>query len=166
MRKNVNGFSVEMTAEEIAELEKQARLESIEERTRPLTVGEVTALLIKQQINTLTVDDNTALRMVEFYPEWASDTDYATGFKVQYGGKLYKCLTAHASQADWTPDAAPSLWAKVLIPDPDVIPEWEQPDSTNPYMQGDKVTRNGKTWVSDIYNNVWTPGVYGWVAAE
>ena len=162
MRKNVNGFSVEMTAEEIAELEKQARLESIEERTRPLTVGEVTALLIKQQINTLTVDDNTALRMVEFYPEWASDTDYATGFKVQYGGKLYKCLTAHASQADWTPDAAPSLWAKVLIPSPDVIPEWEQPDSTNPYMQGDKVTHNGKTWVSDVDNNVWKPGVYGW----
>ena len=162
MRKNVNGFSVEMTAEEIAELEKQALLESIEERTRPLTAGEVTALLIKQQINTLTVDDNTALRMLEFYPEWTTDTDYTTGFKVQYGGKLYKCLTAHASQADWTPDASPSLWAKVLIPDPDVIPEWEQPDSTNPYMTGDKVTHNGKTWVSDIDNNVWTPGVYGW----
>ena len=162
MRKNVNGFSVEMTAEEIAELEKQALLESIEERTRPLTAGEVTALLIKQQINTLTVDDNTALRMLEFYPEWTTDTDYTTGFKVQYGGKLYKCLTAHASQADWTPDASPSLWAKVLIPDPDVIPEWEQPDSTNPYMTGDKVTHNGKTWVSDVDNNVWEPGVYGW----
>lgn len=162
MRKNVNGFSVEMTAEEIAELEKQARLESIEERSRPMTVEEVTAMLIPMQINALTVDDNTALRMVEYYPEWTTDTDYATGFKVQYGGKLYKCLTAHASQADWTPDAAPSLWAKVLIPDPDVIPEWEQPDSTNPYMTGDKVTHNGKTWVSDIDNNVWTPGVYGW----
>lgn len=162
MRKNVNGFSVEMTAEEIAELEKQARLESIKERTRPLTAEEVTAMLIKQQINTLTVDDNTALRMVEFYPEWTSDTAYSAGYKVQYGGKLYKCLTAHASQADWTPDASPSLWAKVLIPDPDVIPEWEQPDSTNPYMQGDKVTHNGKTWVSDIDNNVWAPGVYGW----
>lgn len=162
MRKNVNGFSFEMTAEEIAELEKQARLESIEERSRPMTVEEVTAMLIPMQINALTVDDNTALRMVEYYPEWTTDTDYATGFKVQYGGKLYKCLTAHASQADWTPDAAPSLWAKVLIPDPDVIPEWEQPDSTNPYMTGDKVTHNGKTWVSDIDNNVWTPGVYGW----
>lgn len=162
MRKNVNGFSFEMIAEEIAELEKQARLESIEERSRPMTVEEVTAMLIPMQINALTVDDNTALRMVEYYPEWTTDTDYATGFKVQYGGKLYKCLTAHASQADWTPDAAPSLWAKVLIPDPDVIPEWEQPDSTNPYMTGDKVTHNGKTWVSDIDNNVWTPGVYGW----
>lgn len=162
MRKNVNGFSVEMTAEEIAELEKQARLESIEERSRPMTVEEVTAMLIPMQINALNVDDNTALRMVEFYPEWATDTAYSAGYKVQYGGTLYKCLQAHTAQADWTPDAAPSLWAKVLIPDPDVIPEWEQPDSTNPYMTGDKVTHNSKTWVSDIDNNVWTPGVYGW----
>lgn len=132
------------------------------ERTRPLTADEVARMLIDQQINSITVDDNTALRMLEFYPEWATDTDYAAGFKVQYGGKLYKCLTAHTSQADWTPDAAPSLWAKVLIPDPEVIPEWEQPGSTNPYMAGDKVQHNGKTWVSTVDNNVWAPGVFGW----
>ena len=143
-------------------MQKQRAAFEAAERTRPLTESEVSRMLIAQQINTLTVDDNTALRMVEFYPEWTTDTDYATGFKVQYGGKLYKCLTTHASQADWTPDAAPSLWAKVLIPDPDVIPEWEQPDSTNPYMQGDKVTHNGKTWTSTIDDNVWEPGVYGW----
>lgn len=131
------------------------------ERTRPMTESEVSRLIIAQQINTLTVDDNTALRMVEFYPTWEAGTDYAAGFKVQRGGKLYKCLTAHTSQADWSPDAAPSLWAKVLIPDPDTIPEWEQPDSTNPYMKGDKVMHNGKTWVSDVDNNVWEPGVVG-----
>ena len=157
-----NGVIREMATDEIIEMQKQRAAFEAAERTRPLTAREVTALLIKQQINTLTVDDNTALRMLEFYPEWTTDTDYATGFKVQYGGKLYKCLTAHASQADWTPDASPSLWAKVLIPDPDVIPEWEQPDSTNPYMQGDKVTHNGKTWTSTIDDNVWEPGVYGW----
>ena len=162
MIKLLNGKYVELTSEEIEAMqEAQAAFEAYE-RTRPLTESEVSRMLIAQQINTLTVDDNTALRMVEFYPEWTTDTDYTTGFKVQYGGKLYKCLTAHASQADWTPDASPSLWAKVLIPAPDVIPEWEQPDSTNPYMQGDKVTHNSKTWVSDVDNNVWEPGVYGW----
>ena len=57
---------------------------------------------------------------------------------------------------------APSLWAKVLIPDPEVIPVWEQPESTNPYMKGDKVKHKGKTWSSTIDNNVWEPGVYGW----
>ena len=132
------------------------------ERTRPMTESEVSRLIIAQQINSITVDDNTALRMVEFYPAWETGIDYTAGFKVQRGGTLYRCLTAHASQADWTPEAAPSLWAKVLIPDPDVIPEWEQPDSTNPYMAGDKVQHNGKTWVSDVDNNVWTPGVFGW----
>ena len=166
MYKLVNGEKIEMTAEEIAAIQAEREAFEAAERTRPLTESEVARMLIAQQINILTVDDNTALRMVEFYPQWATDTDYAAGFKVQYNGTLYKCLTAHTSQADWTPDAAPSLWAKVLIPDPDIIPEWEQPDSTNPYMQGDKVMHNGKTWTSTVDNNVWEPGVYGWTEAE
>lgn len=157
-----NGSGRELTASEIVARQAEAKRFELMEKSRPLTAEEVTALLVAQQINTLTVDDNTALRMTEFYPAWATGTDYAAGFKVQHNGTLYKCLTAHTSQADWTPEAAPSLWAKVLIPDPDVIPAWEQPDSTNPYMAGDKVTHNGKTWVSDVDNNVWEPGVYGW----
>ena len=113
MRKNVNGFSVEMTAEEIAELEKQARLESIEERSRPMTVEEVTAMLIPMHTNTLSVDDATALRMVEFYPEWAAGQDYTAGYKVQHGGKLWRCLQAHTSQAGWEPENAASLWMEI-----------------------------------------------------
>lgn len=57
---------------------------------------------------------------------------------------------------------AASLFAKVLIPDVNVIPEWEQPNSTNPHMIGDKVTYKDKTWISNVDNNVWEPGVYGW----
>ena len=161
-----NGIIRDMTAAETAAVQEAAAKAEAEEKRRPLTLPEVQEMMVRAQINTLAVDDNTALRMTEFYPEWATDTDYAAGFKVQYGGKLYKCLTAHASQPDWTPDAAPSLWAKVLIPDPDTIPEWEQPDSTNPYMKGDKVAHNGKTWVSDVDNNVWMPGVFGWSQTE
>lgn len=112
------------------------------------------------------LDDAAALQAVCLHPHWAAGQAYAAGYKVQRGGALYKCLQAHTAQADWTPDAAPSLWAKVLIPDPDVIPEWEQPDSTNPYSAGDKVIHNGKTWVSGIDNNVWEPGVYGWTGIE
>ena len=106
--------------------------------------------------------DEQALAVTALYPAWRSSVNYAAGIRVLYNGILYKVLTAHTSQDDWTPDAAPSLFAKVLIPDETVIPEWEQPDSTNPYSAGDKVTHNGKTWVSDIDNNVWEPGVYGW----
>lgn len=116
--------------------------------------------IIEQAAQSL--DDRTALSAVALYPAWAAGVDYATGHKVQHGGKLYRCLQAHASQDGWEPENAPSLWAKVLIPDTEVIPEWEQPDSTNPYSAGDKVTHNGKTWVSNIDNNVWEPGVYGW----
>ena len=163
--KYLNGIKVELTPEEIAESERQAEIDSAMEKHRPLTLEEVSRMLITQQINTLEVDDNTAMRMVEFYPEWSEGTDYTVGYKVQRGGKLWRCLQAHTSQTGWEPDSAPSLWAKVLIPDETVILEWEQPDSTNPYSAGDKVAHNGKTWVSDIDNNVWEPGVYGWTEA-
>ena len=162
MKKYVNGQYIDMTDEEIAAMEAEAARYEAAERTRPLTESEVSRMMIAQQINTLSVDDNTALRMVEFYPAWATDTAYPAGYKVQHGGKLWRCLQAHTSQTGWEPNNAPSLWAKVLIPDTDVIPEWEQPDSTNPYSAGDKVTHNGKTWVSDVDGNVWEPGVYGW----
>ena len=110
--------------------------------------------------------DETALTAVALHPAWASGTAYAVGYKVQFGGALYRCLTAHTAQSDWTPTAAPSLWARVLIEDPNTVPEWVQPDSTNPYSKGDRVTHNGKTWVSNIDGNVWEPGVYGWDEIE
>lgn len=102
-----------------------------------------------------------------FVEKWKKETPYTAGKRLAHNGIVYKVLIAHTSQEGWEPDIAPSLFAKVLIPTDDdgqqtVIPEWEQPDSTNPYMAGDKVTHNGKTWVSNIDNNVWEPGVYGW----
>lgn len=106
--------------------------------------------------------DGEALSVKEIYPPWNGDgIAYAVGYKVLYTDILYKCLQAHSSQADWTPGAASSLWAKVLIPDSSAIPEWEQPESTNGYMAGDKVTHNGKTWESLVDNNVWEPGAIG-----
>lgn len=158
MYKIINGVRVELTTDELAAMEEEAARYEAAERKRPLTTEEVTAMLIRQQINTMEVDDTTALRMVEFYPEWIAGQAYTAGYKVQHGGKLWRCLQDHTSQDGWEPDIAPSMWAKVLIPDETVIPEWEQPDSTNPYSAGDKVTHNGKTWVSTIDNNVWEPG--------
>ena len=166
MKKYVDGQYIEMSDEEAVEVENACRIAEALERTRPLTESEVSRMVIAGQINTLSVDDNTALRMVEFYPVWETDTAYPAGCKVQYGDKLWRCLQDHTSQDGWEPESAPSLWAKVLIPDENVVPEWEQPDSTNPYNAGDKVTHNGKTWVSDINNNVWEPGVYGWTEAS
>lgn len=109
-----------------------------------------------------TADDQTAANAAELYPVWNETKAYAVGDRVRYDSILYKCLQAHTAQTTWTPTDASSLWAKVLIPTPSEIPEWEQPGSTNPYMKGDKVKHNGKTWVSTIDNNVWEPGAYGW----
>ena len=106
--------------------------------------------------------DEQALKAAAIYPLWNSSAAYAAGDRVRYDGVLYKCLQAHTAQPSWTPAAAPSLWAKVLTSDTGAPLPWEQPESTNPYMKGDKVTHAGKTWVSTIDNNVWEPGVYGW----
>jgi len=107
--------------------------------------------------------DEQALDAVALYPAWKPDMGLTAGDRVRHKGILYRVLQDHTSQETWTPDAAPSLFARVLIPDPEVIPEWVQPDSTNPYMTGDRVTYNGKIWESTIDNNVWAPSVYGWI---
>ena len=103
--------------------------------------------------------DEQALEVPVLYPAWKTGKSYKQGDRVLYEGVLYKVLNDHTSQSDWMPSAASSLFAKVLISDPNVIPEWEQPDSTNPYMKGDKVTHNGSTWISLVDNNVWEPSV-------
>ena len=110
--------------------------------------------------------DEQALAAPALYPTWRTDTVYEVGNRVLYDETLYKVLQAHTSQATWTPDVSASLFAKVLIPDPEVIPEWEQPNSTNTYKIGNKVTHNGKTWVSIVDNNSWEPSVYGWEEVE
>lgn len=109
--------------------------------------------------------DELALEAVPIYPSWQTGKTYAVGDRIRYNDVLYKVLQAHTSQGDWTPDTAVSLFAKVLISDPNTIPAWEQPDSTNPYQKGDKVAHNGSTWISTVDNNVWEPGVYGWEKA-
>lgn len=106
--------------------------------------------------------DEQAAVVPALYQEWKNDSAYAVGDRRTYKGKLYRCLVAHTAQNAWNPEDAHSIWTLVLIPDPTVIPEWIQPDSTNPYMSGDKVIHNGKTWISIVDHNVWEPGVYGW----
>lgn len=115
MKKYVNGEYIDMTESEIAELEEAKLRDEAAEKRRPLTVGEVGAMLIKQQINTLAVDDQTALRMIAFYPAWESGKAYAAGDKMVSGGKLYKVLQAHTSQSTWVPGAAgtESLYTRI-----------------------------------------------------
>lgn len=143
MKKYINGQYIELTAEEIAAMEAEAARFEVAERTRPLTAEEVTAMLIRQQINTLAVDDQTALRMVEFYPEWTSRQGYTAAYKVRYGGKLWRCVQAHTAQSGWEPSTATaSLWEQIC----------ESHDGTLadpiPYS-GNMALENGKYYTQD-----------------
>ena len=125
------------------------------------------ARAIRLQLDTLTSEmtDEQAIQSSVLFREWSGEgIVYEAGDRITYNDVIYKILQSHTSQADWTPDTSPSLYAKVLIPDENVIPEWQQPDSTNAYMIGDIVIFNGKTYESLIDNNVWSPVDYpaGW----
>lgn len=124
----------------------------------------LSAIMKQAEINSVANTDEQALEVKILYPDWESlpeGTNLAVDDRVNYRDVLYKVLQEHQKQSTWNPQNAPSLFAKVLIPDDNVIPEWEQPDSTNPYMKGDRVTHNGQTWESLIDNNVWEPGAVG-----
>lgn len=113
MKKYVNGQYIELTAEEISEMQENSARAEAAEKKRPLTEAEVSRMIISQQINTLDVDDATAYRMREFYPEWKPGIALSVGHKLQYGGKLYRVIQAHTSQDDWTPDAVASLFERI-----------------------------------------------------
>lgn len=113
------------------------------------------------------VDDKTALSMSSLYPDWIQEgASYAKDNIVNYSDKLWRCVSAHTSQASWSPDKASSLWTEIKL-NPDGTEEWTQPTGAhNCYPKGAIVTHGGKTWVSDIDGNVWEPGVYGWTQTE
>ena len=158
MIKLLDGKYVELTSEEIAEMqEAQAAFEAYE-RTRPFTESEVSRMLIAQQINTLTVDDNTALRMVAFYPEWAENAEYTAEYKVQRNGKLWRCIQAHTSQAGWEPENAASLWTEICeshagtLDDPIPYSGNMALESGKYYSQDNKVYRCTRDTGNPVYN--------------
>ena len=101
--------------------------------------------------------DEQALEVPVLYPTWREGVEYESGQRVLHGGVLYGVLQNHTSQADWTPEAAPSLFAKVLTSDDGAPLPWEQPGADNAYMKGDKVTYNGEVWVSCMDYNTHEP---------
>ena len=130
------------------------------------------ALRKKTEVLAENLDDAEAADFKELFPSWdGNGRTYKAGERVRYEGIRFRVLQDHISQPGWTPEAASSLFAEVLIPDPEVIPVWKQPDSTNPYMKGDKVHYPGETdpvYESTIDGNVWSPRDYpaGWQIVE
>lgn len=108
--------------------------------------------------------DEDALEGIELFPLWEAGVAYALNVRVRFEGKLYKCVQAHTSQEDWTPDITPALWVDVA--EPHTIPVWRQPTGAqDAYMKDDLVyypDYEGDVYISLVDSNVWEPGVYGW----
>ena len=124
------------------------------------------ALQLRAMIEKASVSlpDEDALEAVELFPAWAVDTAYSADQRIRHGGKLYRCVQAHTSQADWTPDKTPALWTEVAKPGE--IPVWRQPTGAqDAYNKGDRVhypDTNDPIYESIIDSNVWAPDAYGW----
>lgn len=143
MKKYVNGEYVGMTAAEIAAMQDATAKAEAEEKRRPLSMGEVQEMMVRQQINTLPVNDATALRMVAYYPDWTAGMAYAAGDRLVYNGDLYKVLQAHTAQETWLPGTGTeSLYTRID----------EQHDGTKydpiPYS-GNMALENGKYYTQD-----------------
>ena len=124
------------------------------------TLNVLASMLTQAKYNSKNNTDEEAYYVKDLYENWEAipnGTEIAQGTFLNYEDILYKTILTHNKQESWNPKDTPSLYAKVLIPDPEVIPEWEQPSSTNPYMTGDKVKHNGHIWKSLVDNNVWEP---------
>ena len=102
--------------------------------------------------------DEQACSVAGMFEAWsAGGVSYSQGDRVTYDGGLYRCLQTHVSQESWTPTAAPSLWTAISDPQ-DEYPLWIQPTGAHDaYSQGDKVTHDGKKYVSNVDGNVWEP---------
>lgn len=105
-------------------------------------------------------EDNLSY-IIRLFPRWQSEVEYETDDILSFKGRLYRVLQSHTSQNDWTPETSHSLFVDITTrqvgEETGEIPNWEQPDSTNPYNTGDKVIFEGVIYESTIDGNVWSP---------
>lgn len=123
-------------------------------------------------VQTLNLPDTNVMEIADLYEEYAIGKNYPAGHIFKHGvnadgeTQLYSVLQEHTSQADWSPEATPSLY-KAIGFTAEGVSIWTQPlGSEDAYQLGDEVSYEGVVWVSDINNNVWQPEVYGWYKKE
>ncbi len=134
-------------------------------------------LMIAKQVNralqmmaqSLNLPETNAMEIADLYEAYSVGKTYPAGYIFKYGvnadgeTQLYSVLQEHTSKAEWKPDETPSLYKAVGFTDAGVS-IWTQPlGEIDAYMSGDLVEHNGSIWVSTIDDNVWEPGVYGWI---
>ena len=141
-------------------LEERKRREALQAQQDKTELATTIAFVTLAE--TGTIDEETATEHIDLFSPWVEGIAYEMGNIRSYENELYRCVQAHTSQSDWTPDKVPALWVKIGDPGEE-FPEWSQPvGAHDAYAKGDKVSFGGKHWESTVDNNVWQPGVYGW----
>ena len=107
------------------------------------------------------LSDEDALEAVELFKPWAADTAYAADERIRYGGNLYRCVQAHTSQSEWTPDATPALWTEVALPGDGETPDRPIAYNNNMALENGKYyAQNGVVYVctrdtvNPVYNDL------------
>lgn len=122
--------------------------------------NEATALRAILDEKAVAFTDEEALDNMIYFALWQESVAYKVDDRIRYNEKLYKCVQAHTSQADWMPSAVPALWTMISLEE---WPEWVHPTGAqDAYTKDAKVAHNDKHWTSTVEANVWEPGVYGW----
>ena len=125
-----------------------------------MTRKEAESYRAKIEMAAALMSDEAALDSIELIAPWKIKEYVSSGERRRFDGVLYRCVQAHTTQADWTPDITPALWVAVSIEE---YPEWVQPTGAHDaYNIGDKVTYNGNRYVCAVDGNVYAPDVYGW----
>ena len=111
---------------------------------------------VTEQINASTFPYDKVTEVKALFPAWAAGIAVNVGDIYTYNDTIVKCVQAHTTQADWTPDVTPALWT--IYKAPNSITAWVQPTGAqDAYPMGALVTHLGKTWSSNVDANVWEP---------
>ena len=150
----INGIKYDVNEEELAVRITHAQLE---EASRPLTLEEVQRLTLRKQVNSLDLDDATASRMVEYYPEMSGDGSLIkAGTKINWGGQLKKAAVDLWDTAENSPDNAPTLWTDIAYRDGVRIAP-ETFTATNAAAMGELMWFGEHIYRSGMAGNVYTP---------
>lgn len=167
MKKYVNGQYVEMTEEEMAQIEKSGRDAEIYAASRPLTDSEILHIDMRTRINSLGVDHQTAGRMLDCFPtraEYCSEGELIpAGTRIRDdkdAAVIWRANVDLWNTTESSPENAPALWDKIAYHDgirviPDVI------TSTLAWMNGELGWRDGHVYKSGMDGNVYLPGTVG-----
>jgi hypothetical protein len=141
-------------------------------KEKRLFLARQTARAVQLFAGNLPLTETEAMEIADLYEPWTPGKKYPAGKTLKFGvnqdgeTQLYSVMTEHTSQADWTPEAAPSLFKAIGFTE-EGVSIWTQPlGAGDAYHTGDAVSHSGKRWTSDRDGNVWEPGVYGWTEAE